>query len=73
MIIEDSDSSDYDDSPINSNLNENFEIDDEEEDEDLEGLVYFDIAINKKKIGRILFRLFDDIVPRTCRNFEQRS
>jgi len=72
MIIEDSDSSDYDDIPIDSKLNENFEIDEEEENsEDLEGLVYFDIAINKKKIGRILFRLFDDIVPRTCRNFRK--
>ena len=55
---------------MQENTEENFEID---EEEDIEGLVYFDIAIGKKKIGRILFRLFDENVPRTCRNFRKLS
>ncbi|WP_326742483.1 peptidylprolyl isomerase [Streptomyces sp. NBC_01768] len=31
--------------------------------------VYFDITINDEPAGRITFKLFDDIVPRTAENF----
>ncbi|KJY18131.1 MULTISPECIES: peptidylprolyl isomerase [Streptomyces] len=31
--------------------------------------VYFDITIADKPAGRIVFKLFDDVVPRTARNF----
>jgi len=31
--------------------------------------VYFDIAINGKPSGRIVFKLYDDIVPKTAQNF----
>ena len=31
----------------------------------------FDIAINSKPEGRIVFRLFDDVVPRTAQNFRE--
>jgi len=31
--------------------------------------VYFDIAIGKKKAGRVTFELYDDIVPKTAENF----
>ena len=30
---------------------------------------FFDIAINKQNIGRIVFKLYDDITPKTCANF----
>lgn len=70
LIIDDSDSSDNDDTLFQENTEENFEID---EEEDIDGLVYFDIAIGKKRVGRILFRLFDENVPRTCRNFRKLS
>ncbi|QHC23211.1 peptidylprolyl isomerase [Streptomyces sp. GS7] len=33
--------------------------------------VYFDIAIDGKDAGRIVFRLFDDVVPETARNFRE--
>ncbi|KIR58585.1 peptidyl-prolyl cis-trans isomerase [Cryptococcus bacillisporus CA1873] len=33
--------------------------------------VYFDIAINNAPAGRITFKLFDDVVPRTARNFRE--
>ncbi|GGP95130.1 hypothetical protein GCM10010278_86160 [Streptomyces melanogenes] len=33
--------------------------------------VYFDIAVDGKDAGRIVFRLFDDVVPETSRNFRQ--
>ncbi|KAG6860142.1 cyclophilin peptidyl-prolyl cis-trans isomerase Cyp2 [Termitomyces sp. Mi166 len=33
--------------------------------------VFFDIAINSKPAGRIVFKLYDDIVPRTARNFRE--
>jgi len=33
--------------------------------------VFFDIAIQEQAAGRITFRLFDDIVPRTAENFRQ--
>ena len=67
MIIDDS----SDEEPMSTEINENFEIDDEDSEDNVDGLVYFDIAIGRKRIGRILFRLFDDLVPRTCRNFRK--
>ncbi|KAI0249760.1 cyclophilin-like domain-containing protein [Lactifluus subvellereus] len=33
--------------------------------------VYFDIAIANKPAGRIVFRLRDDVVPNTARNFRE--
>lgn len=32
-------------------------------------MVFFDIKIANEEIGRIVFELFDDIVPKTCNNF----
>ncbi|GFZ46320.1 Peptidyl-prolyl cis-trans isomerase [Saitozyma sp. JCM 24511] len=31
--------------------------------------VYFDVAINNAPAGRIVFKLFDDVVPKTAANF----
>lgn len=36
-----------------------------------EDLVYLDIAENNKKLGRIIIKLFSDIVPITCKNFRE--
>ncbi|KAF8590737.1 cyclophilin [Ramaria rubella] len=33
--------------------------------------VFFDISINDKPAGRITFKLFDDVVPITARNFRE--
>ncbi|MFD9096674.1 peptidylprolyl isomerase [Streptomyces collinus] len=33
--------------------------------------VYFDITINDEPAGRIVFRLFDDAVPKTAKNFRE--
>ncbi|KAJ2912029.1 hypothetical protein MD484_g8386, partial [Candolleomyces efflorescens] len=33
--------------------------------------VYFDIAIEGKPSGRIVFKLYDDVVPKTARNFRE--
>ncbi|WP_189966511.1 peptidylprolyl isomerase [Streptomyces violascens] len=33
--------------------------------------VFFDITIDGKDAGRIVFRLFDDVVPETARNFRE--
>ncbi|MEU2422163.1 peptidylprolyl isomerase [Streptomyces sp. NPDC007851] len=33
--------------------------------------VYFDISINNEPAGRIVFNLFDDVVPETARNFRE--
>ncbi|XP_069829730.1 probable inactive peptidyl-prolyl cis-trans isomerase-like 6 [Dendropsophus ebraccatus] len=33
-------------------------------------LVYIDIAIQDKLVGRLLFELFSDICPKTCKNFQ---
>ncbi|MFI0900672.1 peptidylprolyl isomerase [Streptomyces sp. NPDC020983] len=33
--------------------------------------VYFDISIDGAPSGRIVFRLFDDVVPKTAKNFRE--
>jgi len=33
--------------------------------------VFFNVAINSKPAGRIVFRLFDDVAPRTAQNFRE--
>ncbi|MET7451411.1 peptidylprolyl isomerase [Streptomyces sp. NPDC005574] len=33
--------------------------------------VFFDITINDQPAGRIVFALFDDVVPKTARNFRE--
>ncbi|MFF0431367.1 peptidylprolyl isomerase [Streptomyces sp. NPDC004327] len=33
--------------------------------------VYFDITIDKQPAGRIVFKLYDDVVPKTARNFRE--
>ncbi|WP_407554997.1 peptidylprolyl isomerase [Streptomyces sp. Pv4-95] len=33
--------------------------------------VFFDITINDEPAGRIVFQLFDDVVPKTARNFRE--
>ncbi|KAL7284077.1 cyclophilin [Trametes coccinea BRFM310] len=33
--------------------------------------VFFDITINDQPAGRIVFHLFDDVVPKTARNFRE--
>ncbi|KAG6332875.1 hypothetical protein ID866_6210 [Astraeus odoratus] len=33
--------------------------------------VFFDITIDGKQAGRIVFKLFDDVVPKTARNFRE--
>lgn len=32
-------------------------------------LIYFDITIGNKFIGKLVIKLYDDIVPKTCHNF----
>lgn len=36
-----------------------------------EDLVFMDISVNNKKIGRIIIKLFSDIVPKTAKNFRE--
>ncbi|MDX2606219.1 peptidylprolyl isomerase [Streptomyces caniscabiei] len=33
--------------------------------------VYFQVSANGESLGRIVFRLFDDVVPKTARNFRE--
>ncbi|KAF5336484.1 hypothetical protein D9611_006687 [Ephemerocybe angulata] len=33
--------------------------------------VYFDITIDGQQAGRIVFKLYDDVVPKTTRNFRE--
>ncbi|KAI0037240.1 cyclophilin [Vararia minispora EC-137] len=33
--------------------------------------VYFDISIDNKPAGRIVFKLYDEVVPKTTRNFRE--
>uniref|UniRef100_A0A8C6Z1B6 PPIase cyclophilin-type domain-containing protein n=1 Tax=Nothoprocta perdicaria TaxID=30464 RepID=A0A8C6Z1B6_NOTPE len=30
---------------------------------------FFDVEINREPVGRIMFQLFSDICPKTCKNF----
>ena len=32
-------------------------------------ITYFDITIDNKPIGKIIFSLYDDLVPKTAENF----
>ena len=34
-------------------------------------IVYFDITIGGRPAGRVVFQLYDDIVPRTAENFRE--
>ncbi|MFD5766106.1 peptidylprolyl isomerase [Streptomyces sp. NPDC127049] len=36
-----------------------------------ESNVFFDITINDEPAGRIVFKLFDDVVPQTAKNFRE--
>jgi len=33
--------------------------------------VFFDVAINQTPSGRIVFKLYDDVVPKTAKNFRE--
>jgi peptidylprolyl isomerase len=33
--------------------------------------VFFDVTVDDKPIGRIVFKLYDDVVPKTARNFRE--
>ncbi|MGH4028878.1 peptidylprolyl isomerase [Actinomycetota bacterium Odt1-20B] len=33
--------------------------------------VYFNVSANGESLGRIVFRLYDDVVPKTARNFRE--
>ncbi|RPD56542.1 hypothetical protein L227DRAFT_578742, partial [Lentinus tigrinus ALCF2SS1-6] len=33
--------------------------------------VFFDVAIDSKPTGRIVFKLYDDVVPKTAKNFRE--
>lgn len=33
--------------------------------------VFFDITINANPAGRVVFKLYDDIVPKTAKNFRE--
>ncbi|CDO71775.1 hypothetical protein BN946_scf184923.g5 [Trametes cinnabarina] len=33
--------------------------------------VFFDVAIDSKPTGRIIFKLYDDVVPKTAKNFRE--
>ena len=35
------------------------------------GLCYFDLAMGQQPLGRVVFQLFDQVVPKTCHNFRQ--
>ncbi|KAG6333634.1 hypothetical protein ID866_5459 [Astraeus odoratus] len=36
-----------------------------------QGNVFFDVAIGSKPAKRIVFKLYDDVVPKTARNFRE--
>lgn len=42
-------------------------------DENTKNNIFFDIKINDKNMGMIIFKLYDDIVPKTTNNFRQLS
>ncbi|EJD39216.1 hypothetical protein AURDEDRAFT_116256 [Auricularia subglabra TFB-10046 SS5] len=33
--------------------------------------VYFDVTVDGQKLGRIKFKLYDDVVPKTAKNFRE--
>jgi peptidylprolyl isomerase len=33
--------------------------------------VYFDVSVDGKNLGRIVFKLYDDVVPKTAKNFRE--
>ncbi|MGW7518134.1 peptidylprolyl isomerase [Streptomyces sp. NPDC054796] len=33
--------------------------------------VFFDVTLNDQPLGRIVFKLYDDVVPKTARNFRE--
>ncbi|WP_269858090.1 peptidylprolyl isomerase [Streptomyces sp. RPT161] len=33
--------------------------------------VYFDVTVNDEPLGRMVFKLYDDVVPKTARNFRE--
>ncbi|TCD71068.1 Multifunctional pyrimidine synthesis protein CAD [Steccherinum ochraceum] len=33
--------------------------------------VFFDVAVDSKPAGRLVFKLYDDVVPKTARNFRE--
>jgi len=33
--------------------------------------VYFDVSVDGKSLGRITFKLYDDVVPKTAKNFRE--
>jgi len=33
--------------------------------------VFFDLTADDEKVGRVVFKLYDDVVPRTARNFRE--
>jgi peptidyl-prolyl isomerase D len=40
-------------------------------DKEKRPLTFFDISIADKPVGRIVFSLFNDLVPKTAENFRQ--
>lgn len=50
--------------------NKNKENPDSLDDDDL---VFFDIGTNNKYYGKVIFRLFSNVVPKTCDNFRELS
>ena len=34
-------------------------------------IVYLDVSFDGKSVGRLVFELFDELLPRTCHNFRQ--
>jgi cyclophilin family peptidyl-prolyl cis-trans isomerase len=60
------------DSNINNNIKEDFDNNVPSNNtlyEDISLNPYFDIEVGGIYQGRILFQLFDDVVPKTCKNF----
>ena len=60
------------DSSINNNIKENFDNNVPSNNtlyEDTSLNPYFDIEVGGIYQGRVLFQLFDDVVPKTCKNF----
>ena len=58
---------------INTQKNERFknknDDQDDDQDDDQKGNIFFDINSGQTYLGRIVIQLFDDEVPKTCRNF----